>query len=70
MSCTHEPVIQSCDSCQLAITSLDVHKDIDYQVKHRLYLPKLDTQLIMPGHYKKVMCAYQPIKAHTIVGKK
>ena len=37
MGCTLEPAIQSCDSCQLAITSMDVHKDIHYQVKHRLY---------------------------------
>ena len=35
-----------------------------YQVKHRPYMPW--TQ-VMPGHYKKILPALQPIRASTIV---
>ena len=45
VSCTLEPVIQSCDTgqwipfWQLSIDrNMDVYKDIHYQVKHRLYM--------------------------------
>ena len=46
MSCTLEPAMQSCDTGQqipflkLSIDyNMDVHKDEQYQVQHRLYMP-------------------------------
>ena len=32
---------------------MDVHKDVQYQVKKRLYNYALNTLLVMPSHYKK-----------------
>ena len=60
MSCTLEAAIQSGDTglripfWQLSIDhSVDVHKGVHYEVKHRLYMPWKTSQYVMPGHYKK-----------------
>ena len=42
MSCTLRPSLQSGDTGQRQLSidhNMDVHKDVHYQVKHRLYIP-------------------------------
>jgi len=62
MSCTLEPAIQSGDTGQqipfLTVVNIidhnmDVHEDVQYQVKQRLYNYALNTSLVMPSDYKK-----------------
>ena len=43
---------------------IDYNVNVHYQVKHRPYMPW--TQ-VMPGQYKKILPALQPIRASTIV---
>ena len=55
MICTrysHVTVVSGCPFWQLPIDhDMDVYKDVHYQFKY------LDTYLVMPGHYKKIMSA-------------
>ena len=44
---------------------MDIHKDVQYQVKQRFYNYALNTLLVMPSHYKKKKTANQ--SARTIV---
>ena len=60
MSCTLEPSIQTCDTSEqipfFSQLSIDHNMDVHCQVKTQIVYA-LDTQRIMPGHYKKLLPA-------------
>ena len=62
MSCTLEPAIQSCDTGQW-MPFLTANHNIDVHLMSTQIVYTLDTQLVMPGHYKNILPALQPIRA-------